>query len=248
LLEHGLQQLIVRIQIVLLLIVYAASWVALARHRPVLPWMAFALFVFSLTTLYPVHYLYYDVLLLLICDAFTFAIDAAAPRILAPWALSLAALAALLAVTTRIVASPFPSVVPGRASGGGELRTGFSAAEHDASGTFAWIVGHEARVVLPRSSAASADIILTAESPFGSAETPQRMVAILNGTTLGETTIPAGPQGFRIAAPRSTWWIGFNELRLQFSSTVVPREANAGEDSRALALSVRRIAVASSKK
>jgi hypothetical protein len=44
-------------------------------------------------------------------------------------------------------------------------------------------------------------------------------------------------------APRSAWWIGFNQLRLVFSSTVSPRAAGAGDDARELALAVSSVAV-----
>ena len=49
--------------------VYGTTWSAIRRGATPLPWMALALFAFSMTTLYPVHYLYYDVLLLLVSGA-----------------------------------------------------------------------------------------------------------------------------------------------------------------------------------
>src|SRR6516165_9630401 len=69
LIEHHREALIAPVQLLAMLIAYAAAWRALQRGAPPLPWMALALFTFSMTTLYPVHYLYYDVLLLLVCGA-----------------------------------------------------------------------------------------------------------------------------------------------------------------------------------
>jgi hypothetical protein len=244
LLETHRESLIVPAQIAAMLIAYAAAVVAICRRAPPLPWMALALFAFSMTTLYPVHYLYYDVLLLLVADAVAQTVDpAAVPRVAAPWLFSLAAIGTLVAVIVRVAASPFPSVIASDAARNRELRSGFSSIEYDGGRTFSWIVGHEARVVLPRSSAAAADIVLTAESPVEADQPPQRMSAMLNGVLLGEITIPAGRQQIRIAAGRGAWWIGYNELRLMFASTVVPREVGAGSDRRPLALSIAGITI-----
>jgi hypothetical protein len=143
----------------------------------------------------------------------------------------------------RTLVAPFPQIAAGTASDDRPLRAGFAASERDGERDFSWIVGSDARVVLPRSSASDADIVLTAQSPFDRDRPPQRMAALLNGTLLAETTIPAGWQEIRIAAPRSSWWIGFNELRLEFSSTVSPRDVGTSQDSRRLALGVSRVEV-----
>jgi hypothetical protein len=248
LLEHQRESLVVPVQVVVMFVLYVIAWVAIRRRHAPLPWMALALFAFSMTTLYPVHYLYYDVFLLLVCYGLAGTIDAAvAPHLLRPWILSVAAVAALVLVTIVSIASPFPHVEVGRLSRADQLRSGFGAVEHDGSRAFSWVVGREARVVLPRSSAAAADVVLTAESAIDTHDPPQRMIAILNGILVGDTTIPAGAQTIRVAVAEPAWWIGFNELRLVFSSTVVPRDAGGSEDTRPLALALFRVDVARRK-
>jgi hypothetical protein len=249
LIEHRFESLVTLVQIASLGGAYAAAWVAIRRAWPPLPWMALALFAFSMTTLYPVHYLYYDVLLLLVCGRVAETLGSGSPdrasvRIAVTpktWTLSLAGAAIVVLIALRTVASPLPSIAAGQPSEDRPLRSGFAASESDGSRNFAWIVGHEARVLLPRSSASSADIVLVAQSPFRDDQPPQRMSAILNGTLLTEATLPPGWQEIRIPAPRQAWWIGFNELRLHFSSTVSPHEAGAGTDSRPLALGLSRV-------
>ena len=242
LLEQHRESLVVPVQAFTMLGVYAAAWFALARRQRALPWMALALFAFSMTTLYPVHYLYYDVLLLLISAAIADALDAAPLGVeLAAWGLSLAIIASLVPMALRVVTKPFPHISAGAFPVDRPLRSGFAATEHDGTREFAWAVGPEARIVLPRSSATAADIVLTAESPFERDQPPQRMTAILNGAVLGEATIPSGWQEVRIAAPSSAWWIGFNELQLLFSATVSPRDVGSGDDPRRLALAVSRV-------
>jgi hypothetical protein len=242
LIERHVQWLVTPVQIAALCGVYAAAWVAIKRAWQPLSWMALALFAFSMTTLYPVHYLYYDVLLLLACGRLAGTFDLA-PAAVTPktWVLSLAAATMLVLAAVRAVAPPLPSVAAGQPSNDRPLRTGFAVSESDGSRDFAWIVGNEARIALPRSSASAADIVLVAQSPLGENQPPQRMSAILNGALLAETTVPAGWQEIRIAAPRPAWWIGFNELQLHFASTLSPREVGSGNDPRHLALGLSRV-------
>jgi hypothetical protein len=157
------------------------------------------------------------------------------------WLLSLTAIVALVFVTLRAVISPFSSVVAGEVSSDQPLRTGFARSESDGYRHFSWIVGNEATIILPRSSAAASVIVLTAQSLGERDHPPQRVTAILNGQLIAQTALPAGWQDIRFDAPRSAWWVGFNELKLVFSSTVSPRRSGAGSDSRELALALSRL-------
>ena len=244
LIEHHREALITPVQVLAMLIAYAAAWRALQRGAPPLPWMALALFTFSMTTLYPVHYLYYDVLLLLVCGALAAIPGSFSSGVGArPWLLSFSAVMVLLAAMGWLQLSPLPQAAAADDSSSAMMRAGFAMTERDGQRPFKWIVGHEATVVLPRRSAQTAAIVVTAQSPFGPADAPQTVTAILNGTVLGHKTVEAGWQEMAFNAPRSAWWIGFNQLRLVFSSTVSPRAAGAGTDARELALAVSSVAV-----
>lgn len=65
LLEHGLERYVELVQGALLIATYALAWRALRRGGRPEPWMALALLIFSMTTLWPVIYLYFDVWILL---------------------------------------------------------------------------------------------------------------------------------------------------------------------------------------
>ena len=69
LLSNRLPAWVEAVQIVVMLAVYAIAWWAIRHDRPPLPWMALSLLAFSMTTLWPVTYIYFDVFLLLICAA-----------------------------------------------------------------------------------------------------------------------------------------------------------------------------------
>ena len=244
LLEQHREALVVPAQVLVMLVVYAATWPAIRRGAAPIPRMAIALFAFSMTTLYPVHYLYYDVLLLLASGAIVETLGTGPVRMaVGPWLVSASALMVAMFVATLGVLAPFPHAAAGEDGPGHLLRAGFGMAERDGDRSFSWIAGHQATIVLPRRSAHAADIVLTAQSPFGSADPAQSMTAILNGTVLAHVAVATGWQEIRLVAPRSTWWIGFNQLQLVFSSTVSPRDVGAGDDARQLALALSRVDV-----
>ena len=230
-----------------MLAVYAATWIAIPDGAR-LPWMAPALFAAAQRRSHPGALPYYDVLLLLVSGALAVALEPGPARMTAaPWLVSIGAPAAVMFVLTRTMMSPFPHAASEDVSRWEMLRSGFAMNTRDGERQYSWIVGREATIVLPRSSAAAADIVITGQSPFEATQPPQRVTAILNGTLLGETAVPAGWQEIRFAAPRSTWWIGFNHVQLLFASTVVPRDVGAGDDPRPLALGLSRVDVTPKK-
>ncbi|MGH9140732.1 MAG: hypothetical protein ACRD2I_06280, partial [Vicinamibacterales bacterium] len=203
LLEQHREALVVPSQLLAMAGAYLAAWRAIRRGAAPLPWMAFALFVFSMTTLYPVHYLYYDVLLLLVSGAIVGTLEPAfVPMAGAPWLASLAGLTLLMVALTLATMSPFPQVVAGDESAGTLLRSGFAMSESDGQRRFSWAVGHDATIVLPRRSAQAAAIVLTVQSAIENADTPQSMTAILNGSVLGHMPVPGGWREIRFLAPR----------------------------------------------
>jgi len=244
LIERGRDALIVPVQIGALLAVYAAAWIAIARGRRPLPWMALALFVFSMTTLYTVHYLYYDVLLLFACGAIAEAWPRTDGRLALAWGGTIAAAAILVFACMRLIASPAPDMIVGAASSDRLLRLGFSGVEHDGGRGFAWITGHEAHIALPRSSSADADLVLIGESALPASGPPQRVTALVNGVLAANTDVPAGRTAIRVAVPHRAWWCGFNDVQLVFTSTLSPHDAGAGEDRRPLAMAIDRVTVA----
>jgi hypothetical protein len=244
LVERHREALVVPAQLLVMAGVYGVAWQAIRRGAALVPWVALALFAFSMTTLYPVNYLYYDVLLLLVSGVLVDALGSGPVQLtVSPWFASLAVLTALMVGITQALISPSPQVAAGDDSAGMALRSGFAMSESDGHQRFSWIVGHDATIVLPRRSAQPAEIALTVQSAFENADAPQSVTAVLNGTVLGHVAVPPGWREIRFAAPRSTWWIGFNQLHLTLSSTVSPRAVGAGDDARELALAVSRIAV-----
>lgn len=243
LVEQHREAIVVPAQILVMVGVYGATWRALRQGAVALPWMALALFAFSMTSLYPVHYLYYDVLLLLVSGAIVGTLGSDAVRVTAmPWLVSLTALIVLMLAMAQGLLSPFPRIEPG-GDAAAALRSGFAMSESDGQRRYSWIVGHDATIVLPRRSADPAVIVLSVRSAVDNTDAPQSVTAILNGTVLGHTAVPAGWRDIRFTAPRSTWWVGFNQLHLVLSSTVSPRAVGAGDDPRELALALSRIEV-----
>jgi hypothetical protein len=249
LLERHLDALVEPVQAAVMIAAYTILWLAVARGSHPLGCMTLALLAFSMTTYYPVSYIYYDVLLLLVSGALVETLEEGRLR-LSPglWAATLAALVLMTAATVRTMASPFPSVAAGEVAPERPLRRGFDRSERDGQRHLSWIVGTEATIVIPRSSAAAADIVLSALSPFGADEPSQLVTAVLNGQLIGQARAQAGWQDILFSAPASTWWIGYNELRLTLAAAVRPHDVGAGSDRRRLSLALSRVDLVASGK
>lgn len=183
---HGLQQWVEPTQAVAMIAVIAAAWRACRRGAAPLPWMAAALAAFSMTALWPVFYLYFDVLLLLACGAAAETLGAQLS--VRRWAIGLATLA--LAVTAAIYIATRPDPV-------------FEVAAASTQRLFA----------VPRRATSSAFIEITVGR--GAAVAPPVPIrATLNGQDLGTAVVSPVSATARFPAPASAWWIGFNQLEL----------------------------------
>jgi hypothetical protein len=244
LLEHQLHSIVEYVQVVVMIAAYVLAWPAIGRGAHPIGVMALALHAFCMTTLAPIYYIYYDVLLLLASGALVEAVEGTRSR-MSPGrcGMSLAALIVLVAATMRVLASPFPEIAAGEPSPGVLLRSGFDRPERDGVRRFAWVVGTDARIVIPRGSSADAEIVLTVRSPFNAEHPPQMLTAVLNGKLLAQTAVSAGWQEIRFAAPASAWWIGHNELRLKLAGALRPSDVGAGNVRRRLSLALSRVDV-----
>src|SRR5262249_40363715 len=137
--------------------VYVLAWRALARGRRPLPWMGLALLMFSMTTLWPVGYIYLDVFLLFAAGALA-ETDWLGKRRLAsvfPASLGLGALVVALIAWQQIPRDP--SIDVGSAADRPYLYSGFADDERG-DRTFAWVDGSRAAIAIPRRSRRDAEL------------------------------------------------------------------------------------------
>jgi len=242
LVPHGYGRFVEAVQVVTLLIVFGLAWRALARGARPLPWMGLALLAFSMTTLWPVYYVYLDVFLLLACAALVEGLDAVpSPRIVGAWTASLVAVAGLACLTLRAQAPSHPSLRFESAADRRALFDGF--APFHAAAPFAWVWGQEASFIVPRSAAADADIVIALQPVIPVDGPPQRIVALLNGAMLGSVEAPRGWQSIRFHAPADNWRVGSNRFELRCGSSSRPIDVGLGDDPRHMSLAVKEIAV-----
>jgi glycosyl transferase family 87 len=221
LLERGSQRYVEAVQLLSLAIVYIMSWRALGRGRRVEPWLGCALLVFSMTTLWSVHYLYYDVWMLLVSAliAYDDSWRSFTPSGVAPLGAAVAVCAGV--VFTAAAANPGSSYLidvgaPGAAgyTGGG---FGADIAEPDGGRLVVWVEGTTARIRVPRAAwtGAMIEVAVKPNSPYPGAR--QSVLISLNGHTLGTAPLKDGWQDVACRARRSDWIYGFNLLELSFS-------------------------------
>jgi hypothetical protein len=246
LLLHRLDRLVELSQACAMTIVYFIAWRALRRGSAALPWMGLALFAFSMTTVWPVYYVHFDVVLLLTSAAIAESIGTLpVRRALAMWAASVACAIGMVAAAVQLMASPAPSIVIGRAAGSNLLRQGFSRLEDDGARRYRWIVSTQAAIAIPRSSAAAADVVVTGQPFVPRGAAGLAVTAVLNGTSLGTMQAEAGWHALRFPAPAAAWRIGANELSLQFPPTSSLKELGLGDDPRHLTMAIQRVDIES---
>ena len=225
LLRHGLDRYVEVAQILSLSAVYGAAWRPLARGARPEPWMALALLVFSMTTLWPVLYVYFDVWIFLIAGLLAIALGPRigvaghAGRVL--WVAAAVALAAVFGAGLRHPGSSYTIDVGTREAsaltGGG---FGKDEPSYDGGRDFVWVTDGAARVRLPRAGWTAADVAIDIR-PFEPVPgLRQTVTASLNGHPIGAAALGTGWQRISFPAPRRSWNYGFNVLELYFGYAI----------------------------
>jgi hypothetical protein len=244
LLAHHLERFAELAQVLLVFLVYACAWRALKRGAPLLPWCALALAAFSMTALWPLYYLYFDVCWMLVVAACAGTVGRVPwRRHVAGWSALVAAIVLFVLVLFRMAASPFPVFDFTTPAGRRALYGGFIVGRLEGSEPVALIWGRDATVALPRASTAPATIVLVAEGVVAEGSTPQMLTALLNGTPLGTIAAARGWHDLRFEAPRELWIAGANTLTLHCATTTRPVDVGLGGDLHHIGLGLRRVEV-----
>jgi len=207
LLTHHLHRFVEAIQVAVMTIVYLACRALMRRGHAPVALMATALLAFSMTTLWPVTYIYFDVFLL-----FAAGVLAGMPWLDTRWstsslvrgwataaAVAVVFVAALGAATLRLRANERPAI-----TSRDEPR--------------------QASIVLLRG--AISPVMVDVQIGGGPAG-PQRMGVSLNGAPLEAVEISAGAEHVMLAVPESLWQIGANTLDLTAAAPITIRGVTA---------------------
>jgi hypothetical protein len=243
LLSRGWGRAVEIVQAAVMLAVYAVAAVAIRRGRRPLPWMALALLAFSMTTLWPVIYLYFDVCVLLVCAGLAEEASAPTRRLAITWA-SMVAASLLIAVAAARLTTPLSAAIDaGTEPDRPYLYSGFSHDEREGEVTFAWIDGTRAELLIPRRSRRDATIDIVCEPHLPTPGAVQQLSASLNGTVIGTVMLKDGWQRVELQAAGRAWQLGVNQLTLFLSAAVSPKELGLSDDPRKLSLAVDRLIV-----
>jgi hypothetical protein len=201
-----------------------------------------------MTTLWPVSYLYFDVWVLLASGLLASGgFGALSGFRLSRRVASIAAVCTAIVLTAAAIrpGSSY-SLDIGEPSTAGFTGGGFGrdAAVEDEGRQVVWIEGETARVRVPRAGWLGATIRIAIKPNVFPAGAPngglvQRVSAMLNGRTLGVSTLSPGWQEITFASRGGDWFYGFNVLDLQFTYAV----PMSGGDGRALSAAIDRISI-----
>jgi hypothetical protein len=204
LLAHHLERRVELFQLMTMAAVWLLCWGGLRRNVEPLALMGLSLWAFSMTTLWPVTYIYFDVLLLfcagVLADMPWLSRRSSASSLLRAW--GMVATGVLFAVAV---------------AGWTMLRFGGTNAVN-----MTWRDGpllESVTLLRPKMGAAVLDI------RFGQSSEPAKLIAAsLNEFPLDVNATSAAGDRIRILSPASFWHIGANNLELRFSSRVLIRD------------------------
>ena len=222
LLTRGWQSYSEIVQIVSLVTVYALAWRPLARGNDPEPWLALSLAVFSMTTLWPVTYLYFDVWIILLGGIAVRSVPSLPRRrFILPAIAGLAFVVSAGAVLSAgwVLHGTYALDV-GTAASAPMTGGGFGTDQRTVDGDrdFVWIEGTAARVRVPHAGFTSATIRIDLK-PFAETTPRQRLRVSVNGRVVGDTVLNSGWQTVSFLAPASRWQYGFNVLTMEFTET-----------------------------
>ncbi len=247
LLARDLGRYVEPVQAAVLIVVYGAAWVALRARRSPLPWMVLALLAFSMTTLWPVTYVYFDVWVL---AASSLAVTAWPARDRAPGAIGFVAAAWALAATAVLVAGARApgaaySIDVGTPASTGMTGGGFGADTSvvEDGRTFVWVQGPVARIRVPRAGLFGARVRVTLRPYSPEPGLRQMVTAMLNERTLGTRTLSDGWQEVTFDTGRSDWLYGFNVLDLHFAYAVSAASLGVGPDTTERSAAIDRVTI-----
>ena len=245
LLRHGEQDYVQVVQLAVLTAFYVMARWALTRGVRPEPLAAAALLLFSMTGLWPVLYLYFDVWLLF---AAGFAAATLGPLLRSKTAPIALVVPAFLSVFVVLVVGAY---TPGRRyvidvgtsaaaplTGGG---FGKDVSSRDGDRTFVWVEGTRAVVRLPRAGWGDGDLRVVARPYVPMAGFHQRIAASLNGRPIGTVDLIDAWQEVTLHAPARDWLYGFNLLELDMSYS----EHSPASDvsARSISIAVDRVVV-----
>jgi hypothetical protein len=244
LLESGLERYVEIVQLASLGITYGFAWRALRQGARPEPWMALALLVFSMTTLWSVIYLYFDVWVLLTSALVArdgFATASRRQSVGTVTAIAAGALAIVLGAAAWNPGSRYTLDIGDPATagltGGG---FGRDVAVIDDDRKVVWIEDTAARIRLPRAAWGHGTIRIAIRPHMPVRGLDQRVVASLNDKPIGGVKLREGWQEIELTASRRQWRYGFNVLNLSFAYAIPGSTAG---DTRALAAAVDRVTV-----
>lgn len=246
LLAHGLSAWVEVCQAIVLALVYAAAWRPLRRGASVLPWAGLALLAFSMTTLWPVYYIYFDVFLLF--AAAVVAEERITDLFGSRWRITrfmaaVTAVVVIAGVTATLAAHPdYYAINIGDSRPRWRL-SGFGPPETEGATRYSWVIGERAAVLLGRTTRRAAVLRVECRPYLPSPSSVQTLQPVVNGIRLAKVPIPAGWTDLHVEVPSRAWFIGLNRVDLYFGYAAPLDRGGPSERTEAVAAAVARVAI-----
>jgi hypothetical protein len=232
LLRHHAERFSEVTQAVGMVAVYALAWRAMGRGARPEPWLALALLIFSMTSLWPVIYVYFDVFILIAAALVASVLAPGRPLRHLAFGMVVLCTSALAIVLGAAAVRPgaAPVIDVGAPSSLPFSGPGFERADRFVEGerSYARVSATVGTIRIPRASRASSSVHVIAKG-CSSQTAVQRVEAWLNGQSLGSAVLKNDWEDIAFKAPARTWYYGVNMLDLRFISPLVAGEASGSD-------------------
>jgi hypothetical protein len=239
LIQNGLNDYIMLIQAISLLLCYIISFKFINNQYHAFLGMAMVLSIFSFTCLWPVTYIFFDIIIFLICFIIVQHTRSLNPFLSNSLGLFCAAVFVVLSTFSifAISTEAYYNINVGNADSRRFLVKGFSWDERQSDGTsYSWVDGNAAEISIPRRSSRSCEIVVKCRPFLPSLSSRQSMRLKLNNANIGEYILLPGWQEIRVPVLEQRWRLGNNFLRMDFSYAISPNQAGISVDRRRLSV------------
>jgi hypothetical protein len=244
LVKKGCGDLVFPAQLFVMSGVYAGAFFFIRRKQQALLWMPAALMMYSMTAIWPVTYIFLDVLILLV---FALILQSDATVALKPkaglqtftWSLvfSIILVACLLSMHLK----DETNLDIGHPDYRQNLYRGFYDSEDWAGRTICWSQGNKSMVQLNRRSSLPAMVEITCLPFDGNTDSYQTIILILNGYPIGSAELAWGWNTIKFKVPKKRFNIGNNFLEIRYSHILSPEDVGLSKDNRKLAVAFDKI-------
>jgi hypothetical protein len=228
--------------------VWITSYFSMREEKHVLIWMSASLMVFSMTTIWPVSYIFFDVMIFFVFSVlfqFEWARPPLSRKAFAAFALGTFVFFVSISALFICKSKNITLIDIGDKSARNHLYRGFynDELDRDSNTGYCWADNDRTSVIFTRRSGAAAKVRMIC-MPFSPDDRKKQTISvILNGRELGDKTLASGWHEISFDIAPGLLKTGINMMAMKFSYSLSPSEMGLSVDERKLSAAFDKIII-----